>query len=531
MVKEASMNKLVIAALVLLTMQANAVALKKPGSLARTKKVLKPKAKPASETPQISVRLQGQNYFQPSMRLPGIGLSRVNIDNEALNLRTQRSIEAQTFAIMRDPRAVLWAERVNSKQNQSLFLKGSKVTGFSKELVEGLICIESGGDPNAESPTGPKGLMQMAGATAKRIGLEIMYEIRYRIISPQKKSLKPKKVPYKFLVKDERLDPEKSLMAGMRYLAALTKKYGREDFALWAYHSGEGYPNKALALARKYKIENPTVAKLFFDNSPIHHKDLFDLIQKDMSKDFGSTYYFRVKKAAELMALYRSSPDSYRALANAFQNSVDAQKRAPNRLFVWYSPKDIKYHSRSDLAEAKNKKLFAVPVAPAFLGFEPRTSGFGAIGEMDPEHRELYLQAPKEVLGMLEYVSFETRRLWNALDKKKEIYVPLSPTAFIRDMDYQVKLQTGNKQSAANINARTDLPTHTIGAVDVSYLKLPKTEFECLKFVVQDLGWDEYLGFFEESKSQKTFHLAPAPSQIDFYKSVYEEAKKLIAKN
>jgi hypothetical protein len=51
---------------------------------------------------------------------------------------------------------------------------------------------------------------------------------------------------------------------------------------------------------------------------------------------------------------------------------------------------------------------------------------------------------------------------------------------------------------------------------------LPPGELECLRFVLNDLGWDGYLGFVEEGRDN--FHVGCSPSARDFFAGIYEQA-------
>ncbi len=93
-----------------------------------------------------------------------------------------------------------------------------KTTGVPAWVLFGVIGVESGGDPNAHNQeSGAAGIMQIMPDTAKdALGL---------VIDADKKI-------------DERLDLEKCISAGARYLARLHEQFGQWSLALVAYAGG-----------------------------------------------------------------------------------------------------------------------------------------------------------------------------------------------------------------------------------------------------------------------------------------------------
>ncbi|MFN8611890.1 MAG: lytic transglycosylase domain-containing protein [Vulcanimicrobiota bacterium] len=76
-------------------------------------------------------------------------------------------------------------------------------------LIRGVIAQESQGFPNAGSPKGARGLMQLMPATARTLGVR------------------------------NRSDARQSVMGGTRYLSQLLRDYGGNvEKALWAYNAG-----------------------------------------------------------------------------------------------------------------------------------------------------------------------------------------------------------------------------------------------------------------------------------------------------
>jgi soluble lytic murein transglycosylase-like protein len=88
-------------------------------------------------------------------------------------------------------------------------------------LVRSVILQESGGDPNAVSPKGAEGLMQIMPNTAKKPGFGV----------------KPLK---------DAFDPQENVRFGTDYLYALKNRYGNTRDALIAYNWGVGNTDKWL---------------------------------------------------------------------------------------------------------------------------------------------------------------------------------------------------------------------------------------------------------------------------------------------
>ncbi len=458
------------------------------------------------------------DLFQPTHRLSGIGVDRKEVSEMVLAKRTELMIASQTFSIMRDPHALEGAKRINSPGLQKIFADASKQSGWPASLISAVAYLESFGDPKAQSYAGPKGIMQFAAATGRAAGLKIVVGTKYRTITEHKKvKVKGKmvtrtvttKVPYEVIVRDDRLNPELAVPAAANYLARMEAKFGSRDLAIFAYHCGEGCVSDFITFARQspdMKKQPVTVPRLFFTASPVKDREIYQKIKEHMLRDFSPTYYFRIRRAEELLQLYKVDPDAFRDLVEIYKNPGDASKRANDRLVVWLKPQDMMYKSCEDLRSEEGKSLVRVDNKGGYFGFQLRVEGPNSIGSWDAKNRESYQQASPAAVGTLAYIAFETHRLFDELNPKGEKFQALEVTELVRALDGVAG------QSIA----------HCTGQVfDIDYNSLPPHEKECLDFILDDMGWDGYLGFIQESTG--TMHIGCSPTSREFFTSIYQE--------
>jgi soluble lytic murein transglycosylase-like protein len=455
------------------------------------------------------------DYFAPAHRLPGIGIGRQDMTDATLARRTEAMIQSQTFGIMREPLATQGAERVYSSGLQRLFHDAERQSGFPASVLQAMAYLESWGVANAESPAGPRGILQISEATAKRIGLRIVYATRHRVtktkIETRNKHGKlvsrtvRHKETYTVLVRDDRLQPEKAIPAAARYLAGMEQRYGGRDWAIWAYHCGEGCVADFRAMAKSAQgLDDPpaSVAKLFFGCNPVWNRELCEAIRTQMDRDYSPTYWFRVMRAEQLLHMYREAPAEFSDLAEEYKYSAAPALRAPDRLSAWLKPQDLIYENGDFIRNEEGSKLVGAPDAPEFLGYRV-------------DAHALPLALPSTV-GTLAYIAFETRRLYGAL-RPGEAFVPLEATALV--LPKAVDGSTDGVQGARMLD-------HASGQVfDLAVSGLPPGEGECLHFVLDDLGWSGALGFIEEPPGKQTMHIGCSPSSRDFFAHVFEEAQ------
>jgi Transglycosylase SLT domain len=437
-----------------------------------------------------------------------------------LDQRTQRMIQSQTFAIMREPQATAGAQRITSPRLERIFQSAAASSGLPASLISAIAYLESWGDPRAVSPAGPKGIMQFSEATARAAGLRIVRVTRFRYTTERKLVRRKRgrpvyrrirhRTPYTVTVRDDRLKPERAVPAAAAYLARLKAKFGGLDWAVFSYHCGEGCVSELLPLtaAALGNRGQPTVAEMFFAANPARHRELYEAVQAQMQRDYSPTYWFRVQCAQQLLGLYQTDRDAFRELVEQYRNPNNAHRRADDRLLVWLKSEDVFYRSEDDLQLAAGKDLVKVPDDPDYYGF--------SLAKMETRPpRALYLQASPPAIGTLLYIAFETRRLFEALHPKGERFVPLGVVELVSTMDRPTE--------GGALLVDPDFPEHATGQVfDIQLSDLPRGERESLDFILDDMGWSGYLGFIQVTGD--TLHIGCSPSSREFFTTIYQEA-------
>lgn len=469
-------------------------------------------------------------YFTPAHTLAGIGVSRDDLSDELIKARTDLMIDSQTFVILREPEAISGARHITSDKNlQYLFRLASRQTGVPADLLEAIAYLESWGNPKAQSPAGPRGIMQISQGTARQMGLRVVRLTRYRIVRERVQVRDKRKrlvwrtvrrrVAYSVPGRDERLLPARAIPAVARYLASLEQKFGGEDWAVFAYHCGEGCVTEMQNLTRQARDipkDQITVARMFFSASPSWNRELYQAVAMQMQRDFSPTYWFRVKCAEKLLDQYRTDPEAFEALAQnykmQFPGDNGIERRAPHRLSVWLTRDDIRFQTEDDIRAGMGTDLVRPFDRPEYFGYRLQ------IDPDQPEDLESFSQASPAAVGTLLYIAFETRRLWEEMRPKGEPFQPLQVTSLVQPEEYAVRTSRGEGAS------------HGTGQVfDIDYQGLPPAEYESLRFVLDDLGWDGYLGFVEEGKD--TLHIGCSPGSREFFTHVFEDARTELSKD
>jgi hypothetical protein len=208
-------------------------------------------------------------------------------------------------------------------------------------------------------------------------------------------------------------------------------------------------------------------------------------------------------RAQELLALYRRNPREFASLAQDYKSDFNPV-RAPHRLAVWLKRDDLVYKQYGDILAGGSKGLVRVFSRPDYFGYILQ------LGDGDSAKAEYFAQASPAAVGTLLYIAFETRRMFNAMHPGRK-FEPLPVTSLVEPEDRA--LLAGRKEGLS----------HTSGQVfDVNYSALPADELEALRFVLDDLGWDGYLGFVEEGT--QNLHIGCSPTSREFFTTVFQEA-------
>jgi hypothetical protein len=362
--------------------------------------------------------------------------------------------------------------------------------------------------------------MQISAATARSMGLRVVVSTRYRVTRERVQlaaATKGRKARYKYIThrtpyivtsRDDRMVPDRAIPAAARYLAGMEKKFGGRDWAIFAYHCGQGCVGEMMDLTRKARgipADEITVPRMFFSCSPVWNRDLYQAILSQMQRDWSPTYYFRIMRAQQLLAVYRSNPDEFARLADQYRGDFTANSRPQHRLAIWLKHDDLVFHNIDDIRADSTKKLVKALDRPDYLGYTLR------ISPNEPANLESFSEASPAALGALSYIAFETRRLYEEMKTSIVPFQPLPVSSLVETDDYP--RQPSQHEALA----------HTSGQVfDIDYSALPPAEVECLKFVLEDLGWEGYLGFIEDGIA--SLHIGPSPESRDFFSTVFQES-------
>ena len=153
------------------------------------------------------------------------------------NVRTESGAPAatRTYAVPRAEtvRATRYVTANRAWQYETLITEHSRLNGVRSDLVRAVMQVESAFNPNAISPKGAMGLMQLMPATMRQYGVRNAF------------------------------NPAENVRAGVAYLRALLDRYSNnEELALAAYNAGPGAVDKYGQAIPPYRETQNYVAKI-----------------------------------------------------------------------------------------------------------------------------------------------------------------------------------------------------------------------------------------------------------------------------
>src|ERR1700680_890957 len=131
--------------------------------------------------------------------------------------RPPEGVESKSYPVSKTEgvHATVFVSAEKNRSYDDLLVEDSELTGVRTDLVRAVVQVESAYNPNARSPKGAKGLMQLMPATISRFGVANPY------------------------------NPVENVRAGVAYLRQLLNRYDdNEQLALAAYNAGPGAVDK-----------------------------------------------------------------------------------------------------------------------------------------------------------------------------------------------------------------------------------------------------------------------------------------------
>jgi hypothetical protein len=381
----------------------------------------------------------------PPLPLPGLGKPAPPGDpfayraSREANFVARASAGEATVLFQKSPGGVL-ATAARVAAYRPLIDAATKGTSVSPNVLEGIVFLESAGDPNALA--GPDaadaaGLTQILAQTGSSLlGMTINLPRSRRLTneiataSALGESSRVAHLQRQRARIDARFDPARALAATMRYLAIAQRDLGREDLAVVSYHMGIGNLQNVLHdYSGGQAVPYP---QLFFDTEPDNHAGAFALLQG--FGDDSSLYYWRILAAENIMALYRSNPAALRtltALQTARADNADVL-HPPGETGVFATPGDLG-------AAYSSHQVLPLPSDPGKLGLA-YSPAVGALAHRLGQPVALYQGLRPAALDLLIELAARVRTLSHSK-------APLIVAQAVIDRDYQHVLGAGRGYS------------------------------------------------------------------------------------
>jgi hypothetical protein len=367
-----------------------------------------------------------------------------------------------------------------------LVVRATRGSGFSPNLLEALVFVESGGRPDVTAGSDVSsavGLTQIVAATGKhflrmRVDTDRSRALGRRIYRSELRGsmLRVRQLRRWRSRYDERFAPMKSLRATVRYLREGRRYLGRDDLAVVSYHMGIG--NLQHVLAAYGGEGTPSYAQLYFGSAPDAHSAVWRRLTSlgDMSRD----YYWKVLAAERVMRLYRRD-----RAALAYESHLQSQKSSSEEVMHpryrtrrFATPAAIarawRHHVLKPIPRSARKTHIAIS---PFMGEEAHRLG---------RSRRLYRGLRAPALHVLLYIGKRVHELSGARK-------PLMVTSAVRDNRYQRALMR------VNANAARTYSLHTTGyAFDIARSYSSRRQAAAFQFVLERLQAANAIAYIRE---------------------------------
>jgi hypothetical protein len=383
----------------------------------------------------------------PPLPLPGIGRPAPPGDPFAYKASRAGEFTARATAgnahvlFAKSPGGVMaTAARVN--RFHSLIESAAAGTGVDPSTLEGIVFLESAGDPQAIAggdPANAAGLTQIVASTGQALlGMHINLAVSRMLTGRIARALSEGNAAAVARFErararaDTRFNPRRALAATVRYLKLAERNFGRLDLAVASYHMGIG--NLTSVLQAYDGGRAVPYVQLFFDTAPDHHPAAYRILS-----GFGDdswTYLWRVLAAEQIMRLYRTDPAVLRRLAGLQTASGSAAYvlHPPDRLHPFAGPDalDVAYSKRVVLPLPSNARALGLAYDRQ-MGALAHRLGFAA---------RLYRGLRGPALDLLIELAGRVRALWRGR-------APLTVTGAVLDRRYQRLLGINDPAAAA----------------------------------------------------------------------------------
>ena len=323
--------------------------------------------------------------------------------------------------------AVATAARV--ARFRGLIDRATAGTPIDPRLLEGIVFLESAGDPEVIAggdPRGAAGLTQIEAATAQSpLGMRINLAASRRLTGQIDLAIsrgqvsRVRKLELQRARVDSRFDPASALAATVRYLELAQKMLGREDLAVESYHMGVGNLRSVLSA---YNGGTPIpYVQLFYDSAPDRHARAYQLLSS--FGDDSWTYLWRVLAAEQIMRMYRTDGSELKRVASLQVASGSSANvlHPPDQSPPFTGPDAV------DRAYASGQ-LVPLPANPSTLGLA-YAPGLGSIARRFGFSPALYRGLRPAALSVLSWIGVRVRGLSGA--------APLTVTGAVSDERYQ----------------------------------------------------------------------------------------------